>query len=109
MFDSTSKISTALQELRKQPPLKIDEPPLPSANTFRHTLSTGSGLICDGTRDELLVDRSARLVWILRTGGIADHIHDLSGPWSTDCEAFQNLLSLISASDTATTSEEIQH
>ncbi len=81
-----------LQLLLEEP--VIDEPKEAAIRSALPTfeLSTAESLAADGTKFSLIVSEADKLVWLRQTGGFANHINELRGPWPIDSPPCQRLL-----------------
>jgi hypothetical protein len=66
-----------------------------SANLV-YPIPTPQDLASDGCSHTLHVDSASGTAWIAVSGGIADHIHETSGPWRASHPDVRQLIRLVS-------------
>jgi len=63
-------------------------------------IATPEDLANDGRRHTLHIDRESQLAWISIDGGIADNLHNTTGPWPLTDPHVENLIVLLQESAT---------
>lgn len=98
---SSSLISESLHTLLQQQPLKVNSELRSPYETTEIPIPTGELLANDATQYVLLINKSNGLAWVLRTGGIGNHIREVSGPWSSDSNEIARLLAAMNIDKSA--------
>ncbi len=92
---SEIKTADSLHQLLSAPVVN-DAPTLPEGDSLRQvTIPDAQLLAADGHRYTMFISDHDQLVWVKKTGGIGNHINEVTGPWSLENQYVVALLSKI--------------
>ena len=98
---SATKTADSLHQLLLTPVVD-DAPTLPSGDSLREIPVPDAQLLAaDGHRYTMFVSDDEQMVWIKKSGGIANHINEVVGPWPINNPYAAALLSKIAEREAA--------